>query len=525
MITDFRKGDAPAEFDTDICVIGSGAAGFTVAEHASGKLRVLVVEAGGRHPPKGRDDWLIGEASDFAFTGFESGRARAFGGATRKWFGQLLRFDPIDFEKRDWVPYSGWPITPQDLTRYYDRAEKYLGVGAPEYDARIWPRFGMRDPGFNNADVTPRFTAYMPQPDFSKAYGKALEANPSVDILLHAAVVQIDLDAAGQHVTSVQIRADGGRQGVVRARSFVICGGGIENARLLLASNAVMADGIGNARGLVGRFFQDHPSATTGTLATSKTRIIQAQFRKLRRAGVTYWPKLALTEAAQRRGKLLNINGLMLYDYAENSPLTRAKQAVEAVQARRPASVLRAGLRLLPHIPEIAGRLGHTVATGKAPMFVPSQVMIKGHVEQIPDPENRVTLSAERDRFGVPRARLAWRIHPDELRTMRVFTELAGQEFHRLGWGEMTVSPWLNQGVDAARTVIEDTYHHAGTTRMAASPADGVTDTDCRVFGTDNLYIAGSSLFPTSSYVNPTLTIVALALRLSDTLRKRYAPL
>jgi choline dehydrogenase-like flavoprotein len=310
----------------------------------------------------------------------------------------------------------------------------------------------------------------------------------------------------------------------VRARAFVVCGGGIENPRLLLASNTVMPGGVGNARGLVGRFFQDHPSGTTGTLATGRPRVVQEQFRKLRRAGVTFWPKLALTEAAQRRGHYLNANSLMLYDYAETSALARAKEAVEAVKSRQVGSVARAGLRMLRHLPELAGRLGHTVVTGKAPVFAPSRVMLKAHVEQVPNPDNRVSLAAERDRFGVPRARLAWRVHPDELRTLRAITEAVGHEFHRLGLGEMTVSPWLDQGVDAARPELEDTYHHAGTTRMSTSAAEGVTDPDCLVFGTGNLYMAGGSVFPTSGYANPTLTIVALALRLSETLRQRFAP-
>jgi choline dehydrogenase-like flavoprotein len=521
MIIDFRKTATPTEYDTDLCIIGSGAAGLTLADQASATLRVLVVEAGGRKVPKGRDEWLIGEAADFAFTGFEDGRACAYGGATRKWFGQLLRFDPIDFEKRDWVPHSGWPLTAADLAPYYDRAEPYLGVGHPDYDARIWPRFGMRDPGFDHREVTPRFTAYMPQPDFTKGFGKKLESNLALDILLNAAGVHLDLDPAGQRITGLQLRGDGGRVGLVRARAYVICGGGIENPRLLLASNAVMANGIGNANDLVGRYFQDHPSGTTGTLTTTQPRVVQAQFRKLRRAGVTYWPKLALTAAAQREGRYLNANSLMLYDYADNSALSRAKGAVEAAQARNPAAMVRDGLRLLPHLPELAGRLGHTVITGKAPMFVPSKLMLKSHVEQVPDPGNRVTLSAERDRFGMPRPRLAWRVHPDELRTMRGMTEAVGRAFKRLGWGDMAVSPWVDGTPDAARPELEDTFHHAGATRMGSTPAEGVVDPDCRVFGTDNLYIAGGSVFPTSSYVNPTLTIVALALRLSDTLQTR----
>lgn len=524
LITDFRRGDAPTTFETDVCIIGSGAAGLSLAAHLAGNLRVLILEAGDQGLLRGPDDWLEGEASDFAFGGFQGGRARAFGGATRRWAGQLLRLDAIDFEKRDWVPRSGWPITLRDLEPFYDRAERFLGVGTPIYDGRIWARFGIRDPGFDGAEVFPKFTVYMPQPDFTKAFGAKLVAqNKAVHVLLNATALHIDLDADARNVVGVRIGEAGGRGGVVRARSFVLCGGGIENPRLLLASNGVMPGGIGNARDLVGRFFQDHPNGRTGIIATRQPKVFQEQFRKLRRNRVTFWPKLSFADQAQRHGHYLNANALMVYDYTDASPLSRAKQAIAAVQSRRPAAMLREGLRVLPHVPELAAQAVHTAATGKALRFDPSRIELLTFVEQIPDPDNRITLANACDRFGVPRPRLAWRVQPEELRTMRAFTDAAGRELRRLGLGEVNVAPWLDQGMDGARAAIEDFYHHAGTTRMAADPSQGVVDPDCRVFGTSNLYVAGGSVFPTSGYANPTLTIVALAIRLADTLRTRLA--
>jgi choline dehydrogenase-like flavoprotein len=280
-----------------------------------------------------------------------------------------------------------------------------------------------------------------------------------------------------------------------------------------------MACGIGNARDLVGRFFQDHPNGLSGTVATSRPRALQHQFRKLRHGRVLAWPKLALTEAAQRRERTLNANMHMVYDYADTSPLVLSKRLIAAARSRNPLAVAREGLRTLPHLPELAVQGVQMAVTGKAVLFTASRAMPLTFVEQVPDPENRVTLSGDRDRFGIGRVRLAWRVHPDELRTMRVMTEALGRSLHRLGLGEMTVAPWLDGSVEAARGHVGDFFHHAGTTRMADTPDKGVTDPDCRVFGTDNLYVAGGSLFPTSGYANPTLTIVALAIRLSEKLR------
>jgi choline dehydrogenase-like flavoprotein len=523
MIIDFRSSDAPQTYETDVCIVGSGAAGLTLAAELAGRLRILLIEAGDRRPPTGDDDWLRGEATGAPFDGFQNGRRRSFGGATKGWAGQCIRLDPIVFEKRDWVPYSGWPFPAATLDPFYDRAEQMLGLHVPYYDARLWERFGRPDPGFDPADVTPRFTVYCRQPDLARAFGWALlRDKPNIDLVLNAAAVHIDLHSAGAGVTGLHVRAAGDRRGHVRARAFVLCGGGIENARLLLVSDKAQPNGIGNANDLVGRFFQDHPSGTTGHIATDNPARLQAQFRKFRGAGLTFWPKLALTDAAQRAGRYLNANALMLFDYAETSALQRAKAVIAAARARQAAGFAREAARVLRHLPELTARGLHTLATGLAPVFPPSRVLLKAHVEQVPDPQNRITLSAERDGFGVRRPRLTWRVHPDELRSLRAVTEAAGAVLQRLGFGTMSVADWLDQDISQTQPHIEDTYHHAGATRMAATPEFGVVVPDARVFGVDNLYIAGGSVFPTSGYANPTLTIMALAIRLADTLRARY---
>jgi choline dehydrogenase-like flavoprotein len=534
MILDFRNPASGTAFDTDLCIVGSGAAGLSLAHLLGGALRVLVVEAGDRDPPAGTDDFLAGEAADFPFAGFTAGRRRAFGGATRAWFGQCLRFEPIDFAPRDWVAHSGWPLDRAALDPFYDRAEQVLRVGTPAaatcYDAGIWQAAGLAGGDAFAPHIVPRFTVYCPQPDFTRLFGRHyFRDHPAVTVLLNAAATGIALAASGERVAGLRVRgedghAGGGRHALVQARAFVLCGGGIENPRLLLASRDVQRAGIGNAHDLVGRFFQDHPSADTGSIATLRPRALQARFRKRRHGGLLVWPKLALTEAAQRDGRLLNATSLLRYDYNAVSALTRAKSLAEAVQARRPAAVAREALRLLPALPELAARGAHTLATGQAPVFTASRIWLKAHIEQVPDPANRITLADACDRFGVPRARLHWRTNALELATMRAITAAVGEALARQGYGEMTPAAWLDAGEAGARDAFEDNYHHAGTTRMATTPAAGVVDPDCRVFGVDNLYVAGGSVFPTSGYANPTLTIVALAIRLADLLRRRLAP-
>jgi len=231
---------------------------------------------------------------------------------------------------------------------------------------------------------------------------------------------------------------------------------------------------------------------------------------------------MALTAAAQRRWQLLNANALILCDYGEMSALSSAKHAIALAKARQRVALAKHSFHLARCLPELLIRGTHSLMTGLAPVFTAKQVMLKSHVEQVPDPDNRIRLSTERDAFGRQRAHLSWRIHADELKTMAGLTQFVGVELQRLGFGTMTNAAWLDQAPSIAQSHLEDTYHHAGTTRMSATPSAGVVDTECRVFGVENLYVAGGSVFPTSGYANPTLTIVALAIRLADTLKHRY---
>jgi choline dehydrogenase-like flavoprotein len=150
--------------------------------------------------------------------------------------------------------------------------------------------------------------------------------------------------------------------------------------------------------------------------------------------------------------------------------------------------------------------------------------------EQAPNPHSRVTLADECDVLGMPRVRLDWRLSELDVHSVEQLVGALGREFERLGLGRVQAAPWLS---DSSRRWQTDPLvsahpiggdHHMGTTRMADSPARGVTDTFGRVHGLDNLYIAGSSLFPTSGWANPTLTIVALAMRTADRLAVQLSP-
>lgn len=517
MQIDFAQLDSNREFRTDVCIVGAGAAGIALAhELATHQVNSILVESGGLIRNEQIDILSEGETVGLKFTGLTEGRARAFGGATLLWFGQCIRLDPIDYEVRDWVPYSGWPLDESTLAPFYDRAEAFLGLSHAVYDERIWQSFGLTDPGFSSDRLLPRFTIYCATPNFARAYGRQLRAAPKLDILLNATATRLSLDASQSRVESIELQHIAGRKGKLFAKHFVLCTGGIENARLLLLSSP---QGVGNRRGLVGRFLQDHPNMRTGRLIPNKTRRLQEQFGMLHRAGLKYWPKLALSPEQQRRLGVLNAIAHPVYDYSPHSPASRLKRLLGHLRERRiGTSTIRDLGGLLPAVPMLAGMAGRLLIKGQAPAFEPSAIALQGYTEQPPNPDSRICLSQERDALGLPSARVDWKSSDLERRTLLALSRAIDSEFSRLGFGKLDIEPVLEQDSPAFTAKLSDAFHHAGTTRMSRSETDGVVDVDCRVHGVSNLYLCGGSVFPTSGYANPTLTIIALAFWVADKL-------
>jgi choline dehydrogenase-like flavoprotein len=342
----------------------------------------------------------------------------------------------------------------------------------------------------------------------------------NVSALLHATVTDIRLAAAHQSVESIEVGYGTRPRQRITARQFVLCAGGIESARLLLASNKQIRSGLGNEFDQVGRYFQDHPNACTARVLTRDPVRLQRQFAMLRRSGVRHWPKLALSEAAQRHFEVLNGNANFYYEYAEGSTATQLKRVLELARTRKLGTELvSCSARLLSRSGELLREFGRWRFKGQAPVFRPTSIFLRAFTEQQPDSENRVALSEQTDSLGVPKPRIHWRISDLELRTLRLVTRLVKEEVERLRLGELVIEPWLEGAEQPPEQSIRDAYHHAGTTRMSRDRKSGVVDTECRVHGISNLYVVSGSVFPTSGYANPTLTIIALALRAARTLR------
>ncbi|WP_287741899.1 GMC family oxidoreductase [Methylobacterium sp.] len=519
------------ELACDICVIGSGPAGATIArEGAGGSLRVILLESGGeeRQPaadalneiesigrPREMDQWLV--------------RNRILGGSSHTWAGRCAPFDPIDFEARDWVPGSGWPLTHDQMQPYLVRTAPYvgLGIGADYSDDRFWAaaRRPAPQPALNEDLLTPFFWQYskdgLNRFDLMR-WGPDLLAHlpDTVRLLTNATLVRLQLDPHGRKVRSAEVAARDGSRRTVTARSFVLCAGGIENARLLLCSNDVERCGIGNRRDLVGRYLMDHPRGILGHFDPAASTEIRRRFglHHVRfgphsyrfRHGFRLSPKL------QRREGLLNCTAWLDEEVMPDDPW------------RALNGLLRGGSRRMKDVRAVLSH-ADVLIKGAADLVLRKRGLTRrlralhlvGMTEQVPDRESRITLSDRTDRLGMPLSRIDWRVNAMEEQSLRRLAGLVAAEVARMGYAPPRLDAWVerNEGFPDS---FRDVAHPTGTTRMADDPAEGVVDAQGQVHGVDGLFVAGSSVFPTAGHANPTQMIVAMAIRTADILKERH---
>ena len=488
MIHDTKELETGTSIEADVCIVGAGAAGISLAlELANQGRSVAFLEGGGRESSPESQELYHGKADaplQNSYLFFS--RLRFFGGTTNHWTGCCLPLDPLDFEARPWVPESGWPFSRDELEPFYARAATTCGI-----DGQVV----MSEPELlGESRVLARRPQVLNPVRFGSHYESELSKAPNLDLYLHANVIQIHLRANGAGVDWLEVATDEGKRFRAQARAYVLAMGAIENARLMLCSTGVHGSGVGNQEGLVGRYYMDHPAYEIGTIcARGESPLLTPN-----RWGSEY--RYLLTPEIQEREELLNCS----LDFRELIEVEDPFQelAAEGVWQWTSGYLEEGGLAVNETVPARSGAdLYHLRTFGFRP-------------EQPPTRDSRVELGEKKDRFGLPRAHLRWRLPPSVVETVERTAELVSRELGRLGYGRLLVESI--EGVNAG-------YHHAGTTRMAPDPRRGVVDADCKVHGVGDLYVAGGSVFPTCGDANPTFTIVALALRLADHLAGRLA--
>lgn len=530
----------------NICIVGGGPAGITLAlSLARIGQSILLLESGGDTPDAEIQALNTGEVADETLhSPPDKYRQRILGGGTSIWGGRCVKFDPIDFEHRPWMEHSGWPTSYEDVECHYAAANALCEAGEYEYDARLAVAGGMRPllrgfaPAHFDVNGIERFSCPT---DFGRRYREGLQSAATIRVLLRATVSRLNGSRDGSRIESLDVRNSRDTAFTVVADQYVLAMGGMETPRLLLTSDDVHAGGIGNANHLVGRYYMSHIAGTVGCLQVNGPIDSVWHGYDVAADGTYCRRRLSLRPAVQAAFGLGNLVFRLHHPRIADprhrtgplSAIFLAQRFISYEYAKRlvsdtPPSArtwLRHGLNTAADPLSTARFLGHwvryrTLAKRKFPSIIirprTNLFSLDFHAEQAPNPDSRIGLADSRDRFGNRLIRVDWHYNRQDVETVARSFDLLRDDLAEQSIGRLT----LAANEPDIETVLrrDGAYggHHIGTVRMGATERTGVVDRHCKVFGVNNLYVAGSATFPTSSQANPTLTIVALALRLAS---------
>ncbi len=543
MIDDGLELNEGETLRADVCIVGAGAAGISLALGLAGTgVSVLLLESGGLRPEKVTQRLYEGSVADERLhSPPHRYRERRFGGSTTIWGGRCVPLDEIDFEPRDYMPGSGWPIGREALLPFYSRANHLCEAGEFEYEASRAFRRPLRPmiDGFRSECVsTDTLERFSCPTNFGARYAQALKTAPNVRVLLHSNLAKLVFHPNGEAVESIILSTLGGKTFKVIASNFVLAMGGLEIPRLLRANRDKWPLGVGNEHDVVGRYYMCHIAGTIGTLKQhgSVDRIWHGY--DISDEGIYCRRRLALTAQAQRRLQIGNFVARLHHPRITDprhrtavlSALQFAKGLISYEYGKRLHGEEELTLRTwLSHLRNVLARPHEVIAFAhhmlrdrflagrKFPSIIVKSTAghysLDFHAEQEPTTSSRITLTHDKDSLGVEQLKVDWRYSPGDISTVREAVRLFSEDIQRSGIGVFEYDP-------SAIELEMSRYgayggHHLGTARMGSDPRSSVVDSDCAVHGIRNLYIAGGAVFPTSSQANPTLTIVALALRLA----------
>ena len=501
MIIDLNDvdGDPFADRVFDVCICGAGVAGITLAQKLSSKLDVLLLEGGGLEYSVESQNIYRGEIVGRPSYPLETARLRYFGGTSNHWAGWCHPLDESDFLKKLYLKYSGWPIRRGDLDPYLTEAGAVLDLTEDRADQASAYEEGQLGFDILQANDFRRVGfKWSPPTRFGEKFRDDIEHSSNVTCFLNANVVDVSLHANLTRVSDFEVRDMTGKSYRATAKTFIVAAGGIENPRVLLNANRQIPAGIGNENDLVGRFFADHHVLKVGRFILeddARERVASRHWNNESRKNDWYF---APTPEFMEREQILNFGLVVVPD-------------------REPSS----GLSFKKHLSSLVCKSEWSQSKmdqwRDTPMWCPGGGFLRMVSEQSPNPLSRVTLGSDTDRFGVRRSVLDWRHSDIDLRTIQRAVIRLGEVLAKKELGRVQVDNWLLQDqLSVPDTERTGGWHHMCTTRMASNKSEGVVDENLRVFGTDNLFIGGSSVFATTGHDCPTISIVQLALRLAD---------
>lgn len=553
MFIDTRTLDENHVIDRTVCVIGAGVAGHVLAfELEKLGIDACVMESGGYEPEEATMDLNRGFNVGLPYQFADGTRSRYLGGSSNCWGGWNRPGDDIEFAKRDWVPYSGWPLTRDELMPYYDRTHDILQLGPQDWDLASWEasinKSTVKRMPLGSGRIEDRLFQFSPPTRFNSEYRHRLEKFKHVSVYMYANAVDIETDSDARTVSRIKIKTLSGRTVWVKAKQFILAAGGIENNRLLLASNTVRPNGLGNDHDVVGRFYLEHPRLLSASVKFrgdwAQNMLYDCRFHSLnpsvKTRGTCFGAYFALSDETQRRERVLSSQTWFHAMFPGEG--TEASKALMRIKLRATGGE-QAGFTLGGDILKAASSPLDSLGFAMTRVFHITkwirEVKLQSIVEPEPDPDSRITLAPATDALGMPRTQIDWRLGPQTRRTFDRAWGILAEELKLAGVADITLDPtiedkewppyehgarhhFMHGNVMVAQQDSgwprhpEWSWHHMGGTRMSDDPKEGVIDRDMRVHGMTNLYVTGSSVFPTAAANFPTMTIAALTLRLSE---------
>jgi choline dehydrogenase-like flavoprotein len=523
---------------SDVCVVGAGPVGIALAlECVRHGLSVLMLESGYEHPDKWATALSAGHSVSSTHAPTELAICRGLGGTSRWWGGRCVPFDDIDFATRPHLPAAAWPFPHDEISRWYPAAAGFFGVEPSRFEM---PAMTSTDIGDIRFDRLERWAADL---NAGQRHRSQLARSPTIKVVLGATVTAIDLDDGGRRVVRLSV-SDPSKTLPCRPVRLVLACGGLETTRLLLAMQRKWRDALGGQNGPLGRRYMGHISGKIANLVLADGDAAQSHDFFLD-GGVFARRRFTILPEVQLREQLLNIafwsdnppfhaashrNGVLSLVWLALAfgPVGR-RLVAEAVRVshvgHRPYHWMRHAGNImgapLSTVRDIAAILhGRLLARPRKPGFLlrssDCRYALHYHGEQAPNDESRVTLSDDKDALGMPLLRIDLRYSDIDTRSVAAAHVLLDQSWRGGGLGDLQfVEADAAARIASISRQARDGFHQIGTTRMGHSPQHSVVDAQCRAHGIDNLFVASSSVFPSSGQANPTFATVALAHRLA----------
>ena len=502
--------------DARVLIIGSGAAGLSLALKLE-KLKIpsLIIEGGNSEYSDESQEIYNGEIvskHDLAY-GLKDSRMRYFGGSTNCWAGLCGEFDEEDFLERDWINLSGWPIFKKDLDPYYNEASKFLNIDRKKI---THPNKYAKVPNLEGFQTRSLYNTFIGS--FGILFDDHLKKSKLITIYLAANCTRINQNTINSNlIDSVNINSFDGVSKLIKSKNIILCCGGIENARLLLNTKTEISPAIGNHSDMLGKYFSEHPIAPCATVIGPNGKIFNMK-QNWHQADNDVKAYYKIPFEIQKK---FNISNSAIHFFEQEDELTKSDlSAINLYKFFKDYKNSRLDkndfLEIIKNPIDVLSSYRQRKKRSKI------RTAVRFTLEQTPNEQSKIYLGNQLDKFGQRKIKLDWKFNKIERRTVNFLMAYTADVLQKNKIGTLKMDSQLYNFKETLPLDLRGGQHHCGTTRMAISQKNGVVDKDLKVFGMKNLFVCGSSVYPTNSWVNPTFTIIALSLRLADNISNKF---